>query len=81
MLKLFALVMLLALGSGMAFTQRMYDSSSRKIGRVDGERYYYSPGRQIGRVVPQGCVSIRLPIVSKEGHAPTRIAAEPDRES
>ena len=35
---------------GSAFSQRMYDSSGRQIGRVDSERYYDSSGRQIGRV-------------------------------
>lgn len=33
-----------------ALAQKMYDSSGRQIGRVDGERYYDASGRQIGRV-------------------------------
>ncbi len=32
-----------------ALSQRMYDSSGRQIGRVDGERYYDASGHQIGR--------------------------------
>ena len=46
MMRLFTLVMLLALGSGVALAQRMYDSSGKQIGRVDGERYY--DGFQLG---------------------------------
>ena len=34
---------------GSAFSQRMYDSSGRQIGRVDSERYYDASGHQIGR--------------------------------
>jgi hypothetical protein len=49
-MRMFALVMLLALSTAQVFAQRMYDSSGRPIGRVDGERYYDSSGRPIGRV-------------------------------
>ena len=41
------LMMLLFMTS--AFSQRMYDSSGRQIGRLDAGRYYDASGHQIGR--------------------------------
>ena len=43
-------VLLIAfLSMSSALSQKMYDSSGRQIGRVDGERYFDSSGHQIGR--------------------------------
>ena len=48
--RFFTVLVLMVVCVGSAFSQRMYDSSGRQIGRVDSERYYDSSGRQIGRV-------------------------------
>jgi sporulation protein YlmC with PRC-barrel domain len=48
--KFFTLLVLMVVCVGSAFSQRMYDSSGRQVGRVDSERYYDSSGRQMGRV-------------------------------
>ena len=42
-------LLIVLLSTKSAFSQRMYDSSGRQIGRVDGERYYDASGHQIGR--------------------------------
>eukprot|EP01031_Cornospumella_fuschlensis_P027736 gene27736-33500_t len=50
LIRLFAALLLLALGLGSAWAQRMYDSSGRQLGRIDAQRYFNASGQQIGRV-------------------------------
>ena len=42
--------MLMVVCVGSAFSQRMYDSSGRQIGLVDGLTIYDASGRQLGRI-------------------------------
>lgn len=43
-------LLIVLLSTTSAFSQRMYDSSGRQIGRIDGNHVYNSSGSQIGRI-------------------------------
>ena len=50
MQRLFASLLIALICASSAYAQRMFDGSSRQVGRVDGERYYDGSGRQLGRI-------------------------------
>jgi hypothetical protein len=70
MMRLFALVLLLALSTAQVFDQRMYESSGRPIGHIDGERLYSAnfPARHQANTPLTGRISFlptNLPINRK----------------